>query len=878
MLLKLSLLGGFQAELADGGGVSLPTRKAEALLAYLSIPVGRAHGRDKLTALLWADRGEKQARHSLSQTLFSIRQAIPEAAESILITAGETVALDPGAVEIDVAKLERFVADGSPEGLQRAAALYQGDLLEGVRVRGKAFEDWLELERARLRGLIVEALEGLLVHQTEIGAVQRGIETAVRLLAIDPLQETVHRALMELYVQAGRLGSALKQYDVCAGALRDELGVEPEPETRDLYREISRQRSTRRQEAPPSSLREPTPAPDLIGAERKHVTVICADIGTSRLGAHGQGHGHDLPEPLLRAVRDAAQRYGGTAHRLREGGAVALFGTPVAHEDHAIRACLSALAMRDAVNRLDAENGIRIGVHSGEAIVEAVGDDPPSTMAMGPTLEMAQHLVQVARPGTIYLTVQTHRLVEGFVDVRPAGTSDLDGAGRPIELFELVAGTSARTRWEVRAARGLTTFIGREAELDSLAAPLERAGGGQGQVAAVVGEPGIGKSRLVHELVRSDRTRGFTVLATGAAEYTRHSPYLPVSRLLKGWFEVEERHGSEETGHKIRDRIHALGAELLPLAPAVSALLDLPVADPDWTRYTPLERRARTMDAIKALLSASAKMRPLVLVFEDLHWIDAESQAFLDSLVQMLPKTPMLLLVTFRPEYTHDWGGKTYYTQCRVDPLRPEIAEKVLSALLGDEGGLASLKRTLIERTEGNPFFMEESVRSLVDEGALIGRPGGYRLSREVGDVEVPATVQGVLAARIDRLAVEEKQLLQTAAAIGRDVPYSLLRATVGTPDDMLSRCLARLQAAEFLYETKLFPDIEYAFKHVRTQESAYHSLLENKRQEIHRNIAEVLEDRFPQITETQPELLAHHFTEAGLAERAIAYWHRAGR
>ncbi|MFQ5972606.1 MAG: AAA family ATPase, partial [Alphaproteobacteria bacterium] len=834
--------------------------------------LGRAHRRDRLAALLWGDRHDKPARHSLRQTLFSIRKVLAEAGFDVLVAEGETVALNATEVDTDVDRLERLTAAGTTEALESAATLCGGVFLEGLSIREEPFEEWLMSERDRLRELALEGLTRLLSRQTETGT-RAGIETAVRLLAIDPLQEDVHRVLMRLYVEEGRRGSALKQYEVCARTLRRELGVEPEGETRSLYEEILRQRATRKTAAVDSS------APvEHIPAERKHLTVLFADIVARSLTEAGDPEeSRRTLDPLLEAMGDAADRYDATVHRVPGGGLMALFGAPHACEDHAIRACFSALAMRESVTRLGGgEVAVRAGLHSAEVVVRARARDPRPE-AEGPAVHLARRLEQLAEPGTILATADTCRLAEDYIQVRSLGSADAEGFGERLALYELTGRTMERTRWEVRAAKGLTRFIGRDAELASLVRPLECTYEGQGQVVAVVGEPGVGKSRLVHEFINSDLTNGCNIVVTGAASHGRNIPYLPFRTMLSSWFEIEQRDSREEIAKKIDDKLTSLDGDLRSLLPAISALLDLPVADPAWDRLEPRERRNRIIAALKTLLLSAAERGPLVVVFEDIHWADSETQSCLDGFIQGLPTAGILLLVTYRPEYRHGWAGMTYYNHCRVDPLPPEAACELLEALLGGDSSLAQLKPGLIRRTEGNPFFLEECVRSLVESEAITGERGAYRLSGDVSALDAPATVHDVLAARIDRLSIVDKRLLQAAAAIGKDVPYTLLKKIAGMSHEKLRQHLANLQAGEFLYETQLFPDIEYTFKHMLTHGVAYGSLLHRQRRELHQQIAEAIETTFGDRLSEQLERLAHHYTEAGCLERGIAYWERAG-
>ena len=368
----------------------------------------------------------------------------------------------------------------------------------------------------------------------------------------------------------------------------------------------------------------------------------------------------------------------------------------------------------------------------------------------------------------------------------------------------------ARTRLQVTAARGLTPFVGRDDERAAIGLALARALAGQGQVVALVAEAGVGKSRLVWEAIQPDRVDGWRVLQTGALSYGQSTAWLPVIDLLRTYFQIESRDDHAAMRDKVLAGLHALDPVRDAAAPALLTLLDIPVEDAAWAQRDPAQRRRATLDAVGQLLLRESQRQPLLLVFEDLHWLDSESQVLLDSLVESVPTACILLLVNFRPEYTHGWGNKSYYTQLRLDPLGGRSAEDLLGALLGSDSSIQPLATLLIERTEGTPLFLEESVRSLVETGALVGERGAYRLAQPVAEIRVPATVQNVLAARIDRLAAEEKRLLQTAAVIGKDVPFVLLQAIEERPEAELQASLARLQAGELLYPTTLFPESEY--------------------------------------------------------------------
>jgi tetratricopeptide (TPR) repeat protein len=394
-------------------------------------------------------------------------------------------------------------------------------------------------------------------------------------------------------------------------------------------------------------------------------------------------------------------------------------------------------------------------------------------------------------------------------------------------------------------------------------------------VAAVVGEAGVGKSRLVYELTHSHRLQGWLILESASVSYGKATSYWPVIDLLKNYFKIQDRDDRREIREKVTGKLLTLDEALKPTLTALLALLDVPVDDVVWQALDPAERRRRTLDAVRRLLLREAREQALLVIFEDLHWIDSETQALLDALVESLGSARLLLLVNYRPEYQHAWGGKTYYSQMRLDALPAESAAELLDALLGADSGLAPLKQMLVKR--GNPFFLEETVRTLVETKALMGERGRYRLTQPVPAIQVPPTVQAMLAARIDRLAPEDKHLLQIASVVGKDVPFALLQAVVDLPDEALRRGLDHLQAAEFLYETGLYPDLEYSFKHALTHEVTYGGLLQERRRELHARVVDAIETLQRDRLGEQIERLAHHALRGELREKAVDYLRQAG-
>jgi len=625
-----------------------------------------------------------------------------------------------------------------------------------------------------------------------------------------------------------------------------------------------------------------------LEGERKQVTVLFADIKDSLalISDRDPEAAQQLLDPALHAMMDAVHRYGGTVNQVLGDGIMALFGAPVAHEDHALRACYAALAMQAALCAYAEDvrhtHGLtlqsRIGLNAGDVVVRAIRNDlHMDYSAVGQTTHLAARLEQLAPPDTILLTAATVRLVEGLVRVKVLGLTPVKGLAEPVELCELLGASGMRWRLQTARARGLTHFVGRQTELAALHTALAQAGAGHGQVVAVMGEAGVGKSRLVDEFVRTAHAQGWLVLDCAAVSYGQATPYFPVLDLLRRYCHLEERDDTRTITAKVTEQVLTLDATLQDTVPTLLALFDALPEDSPFLTLDPSQRRQRTLAALKRLLLRASQGQPLLLVCEDLHWMDTETQALLDSLAESLPAARLLLLVDYRPGYRHGWGSKTYYTQLRLDPLTPASADALLQAILGDDPSLAPLTRLLIERTGGNPFFLEESVRALVETEVLVGERGAYRLATALPTAQVPAMVQAVLTARIDRLPLEDKRLLQTAAVIGTEVPLALLQAMAELSDEALWVGLAHLQAAEFLYETRLFPDLAYTFKHALTHEVAYGSLLQARRRTLHAGIVVALERLVSERLAEQVDRLAHHAFRGEVWDKAMTYCQQAG-
>ena len=625
-----------------------------------------------------------------------------------------------------------------------------------------------------------------------------------------------------------------------------------------------------------------------LEGERKKITVLFADTKASMelLVDRDPEDARKLLDRVLEQMMDAVHHYEGTVTQVAGDGIMALFGAPLAHEDHAVRACYAALDMQAAIRRYaetvrrthGVEVQIRVGLSSGEVIVGTIRSDlRMDYTAQGKTAHLAARMEQLATPGTIRLTVDTLRLAEGYFDVKSLGLVPVKGLEQPIDIYELIGARPRVARFQTAAARGLTRLVGRERELEALSLVLTRTAAARGQVIAMVGEAGVGKSRLVWEVTHSDRTQGWLVLQASSVSYGKSTSYVPVVDLLKGYFGIEDRDEPRTVREKLTGKLLTLDRALESDLPALLSLLDVPTDDPQWSALDPPVRRRRMLEAVKRLLLRESHVQPLLVIFEDLHWIDSETQVLLDGLVESLPAARLLLLVNYRPEYQHAWGTYSYYTQLTLNPLPAEGAERLLTALLGSNTGLEPLTQRLIAQTGGNPFFLEESVRTLVETGALTGERSAYQLARPLRAIQVPATVQAVIAARIDRLFVTDKTLLQMASVLGKNVPFGLLQAIAEISGDELQAALRRLRAAEFLYEFEFLPDVQYTFKHALTHEVTYGSLLQDRRRALHVRIVETIERMYLDRLAEHVERLAHHAFLGQDWAKAVTYLQQAG-
>ena len=618
-----------------------------------------------------------------------------------------------------------------------------------------------------------------------------------------------------------------------------------------------------------------------LEGERKQVTVLFADVSGSmdlaeRVDAEAW---RQIMDRFFTVLCEGVHRYEGTVVQFTGDGVMALFGAPVAHEDHAIRAAHAALRLLDDVAAHAAELrreeslnfSIRIGLNSGEVVVGGIGEDMRVDFtAIGHTVGLAKRMESLAEPGRAYLTARTAALVEGFFDLRDLGPFEVKGVSEPVGVFELAGIGSARSRFERARRRGFSRFVGRERELDVLDAALERTLAGEGCVVGVVGEPGVGKSRLCHEFAERCRARGVPVFAVSGQAHARAVPYHVALEMLRAYFGIEDGMPAQAARERVAGRLLLISEQFAENLPIVFDFLGIPDPQRPPPRMDPDARQRLLLAGARQLVRGHAAREAAVNLIEDLHWIDDGSRTFLEALVEAVPGHRSLVVVNFRPEFRAEWMQSAHYHELRLVPLGAEAVGELLDDLLGADASLDGLPEEIRRRTGGNPFFVEELVQALVDDGTLEGARGARRLARPLREIAVPPSVHDVLAARLDRLPEREKAVAQAASVLGKELPADVLGRVAGLDRRALADALEELVEAGFLLERD---GGEYAFRHPLTQEVAYGSLLAERRRGLHGAAAGALVELEADRADERAALVATHWEAAGDRLQA-ARWH----
>ncbi len=624
---------------------------------------------------------------------------------------------------------------------------------------------------------------------------------------------------------------------------------------------------------------------DRIEGERKQVTVMFADMEgfTSLSERLGPEEAYTTMDQVYEIMIHKVHDYEGTVNEMTGDGIMALFGAPVALEDAPQRAIRSSLAIHREMakfsDQLRQEKKdvppikMRIGIHTGPVVVGTVGNDlRVEFKAVGDTVNLASRMEEQAQTGTTYITEDTFKLTEGLFRFEGLGQRAIKGKEKPVNIYRAIAPSTMRTRFDVSAERGLTPFAGRERELELLLDGFERSKAGRGQAFSIISEAGVGKSRLLYEFRKAVVSEDVTFLEGRCLSYSRAVAYHPLIDILKANFDINEGDGDSDIKAKINTGLKILGADETSTLPYLLELLAVKDSGIDKIPMSPEAKKNRIMEAFKQIALKGSEIRPLILAYEDLHWIDKSSEELLKYVLESIPGARILLIFTYRPEFVHTWGAKSYHSQVMLNRLSNRESLMMVSNLLGTEELDKNLEEFILEKTEGVPFFIEELIKSLKDLNIIAIEDNRYRITKDIKEVVIPATVQDVIMARVDSLPEGTKGLLQTISAVGRESGYDLIKRLTDLAEQELLSHLSVLKDSELLYERGIYPQSTYVFKHALTQEVAYNSLLLKRRKEIHEEIGEVIEALYPDRLEEHHGLLAYHFERSASTGKAVKY------
>jgi class 3 adenylate cyclase/tetratricopeptide (TPR) repeat protein len=619
-----------------------------------------------------------------------------------------------------------------------------------------------------------------------------------------------------------------------------------------------------------------------IEGERKLVTVLFADVAnyTAMSEKLDPEEVHQIMDGCFKILMDEIHRCEGTINQFTGDGVMALFGAPLAHEDHAQRACHAALSSQKTLEKygqkVKQDHGLdfkmRIGLNSGPVVVASIGDDlRMDYTAVGDTTNLAARMESKAEPGRILLSEATHKLVKDFFEFNPLGKVEVKGKEQPQETYELLKISDIDTRISASVAKGLTKFVGRKNSMAALKEVFERVISGSGQVVGIVGEAGVGKSRLLFEFVKQLPLGETTYLEGRCLHFGSGMVYLPILDMVRAYFEIKEGDPESVIKEKLLKKIRQLDERLLDTLPSFQELLSVKVEDEKYMQLDPGHKKMQTFEAIRNLFIRVSERQPLVLAIEDLHWIDKTSEECISYLIDWLANTRIMLILLYRLEYTHQWGSKSYYTKIGLTQLGDLSSRLLVQAILKEEKVPPEIRYQVLSRAGGNPLFVEELTQSLLESGAIVRKGHQYMLTRDLSEIQVPDTIQGIIAARIDRIEESMKHVIQVAAVIGREFAFRILQSIVEMKKNLKSHLL-NLQGLEFISQKRLFPELEYIFKHALTQEVAYNSLLQKRRKEIHEKTGIAIESLYPDRLEEYYELLAYHFRKSDNKDKALEY------
>ncbi len=618
----------------------------------------------------------------------------------------------------------------------------------------------------------------------------------------------------------------------------------------------------------------------IIESERRLVTVMFADISgfTTMSEKMDPEEVADIMNECFCLMGECIERHGGIIDKFMGDCVMALFGAPRTLEDAPHRALDTALELMNSIQEFNEKRklshplDIHIGINTGPVIAGMMGSDTRQDFTvMGDTVNLASRMVSVAEPGAILVTEKTYRSAEGYFTFEPQREVLVKGKEQPIAAYKVLGHRQVKTRIAACLDRGLTPFVGRNREIGQLMECFDQVKEGFAQVVGVVGEPGVGKSRLVCEFRETLPASEYTCLEGGCMHYGEAIAYLPILDMLKNFFEIHEDDAEAVIKTRISSRLMNLNTNLNDIEPPLHEVFSLSVEDETYLNLEPRIRRERIFEAIRMLFVAQSQVNPLVIVVEDLHWIDRTSEDFLAFLINLMASAKILLILLYRPEYTPAWVSKTYYTQIRVGQLSRKTSEELVQSILADGVAAAELSKFIVERAAGNPLFIEELTSNLLENGIISKSGSTYVLSDISQTIQLPETIQGIIAARLDRLEENLKQVMQVASVIGREFAYRILE-NVTSVRARLKTFLVNLQELEFIYEKCIFPELEYIFKHALTQEVAYSSLLLKRRKELHEEVGHAIEQIYADRLEEFYEMLAYHYSLSSNQDKALAY------
>jgi DNA-binding SARP family transcriptional activator/predicted ATPase len=896
---SLSLLGRFELTGPDGV-VDLPSKKLVGVLTYLACTAPRPQRRETLSALLWGSGFDLQAKQNLRQALFRLRKVLGHDA---ILGDGEIVSLDRAIVRCDVSRFEALLRDGSHDALSSAADLYRDRLVDDIVIDEEGWDEWVTGERARLQELALGGLLRLGEQELADGRGEAALKTGQRAITLNNLREDAHRLIVRALAAAGRKAEALKHYQDLVALLERELNAEPDAATRLLAIDLrgaqpviakdqpkinsgeksdhtlDEQRSMQRSAA---SAAVPVPS---AGPDWRHLTImICTLLGSPFSPNPDPEEIRDRTTSFYKMAADLVARFDGFVAQYLPDGVHVYFGYPAAHEHDAEQAVRAGLAIIDAVAALRSFSGVPpracVSIATGSAVV---GDQPGAgesrqPVAIGDAPNLAAQLQSVAASGEVVIAASTRRLVGRMFDCRALATDELKGllpSGTAWQVRGEMAGVS---RFEARRASAPSPLVGRQEEMELLLRRWDQTKRGEGRVVLLSGEPGIGKSRIAESLLARLEGEPCVCLRYFCSPHHTSSPLYPLIEQLERAAGFTRDSDAEARLDKLETLLSASAKNVPRDLALITHLLSL---DSDGrypaVRVTPQQRREMTLTALLDQLDGAAAKRPVLMIFEDVHWIDPTSLDLLDRTIARAVDLPMLLVITLRSEFQPTWVGQPHVTVLPLSRLGRRDSESIIAGMANGKSLPEAVVEQILARADGVPLFIEELTSMLLEGGLLRETKEGYVLDGALPALAIPTTLQDSLAARLDRLQ-SDKHVTQTGAAIGREFSHELIRVVASLAPADLDAALERLTASGLISRRGAAPIATYAFKHALVQDAAYATLPKSRRQKLHARIADALIVRFPALAQTQPELVAHHFTQAGAAADAVKYWMIAAR